>query len=303
MDIIDAHIHLLPSRLVNTQDPYSKALLDQYGRIHKSDGEILDYMPSPSDGGTFSAESLVRLMDRYSVSRSIILQSSFFRITEEIADSIAKYPDRLIGAMVLDPVEESLNEIQKWRRRGLTAVKYEMRGLSQRYPDLRLDSPIMMEIYKNAGALGVTVVMDPGPVGWSCYQPKELEKAVLRNPSTRFVICHMGMMTPETIGTHPGNTLWQEMIALAKYENVWMDISAMPDLFMEEGYPFPTSASSISQFMKQYGNDKPIWGSDAPGTIQNATYGQMKDMYLKCPLFSDTDLEKMFSLNAMAAYM
>lgn len=50
------------------------------------------------------------------------------------------------------------------------------------------------------------------------------------------------------------------MCALASYDNVWVDLAAMCDLFLGEEYPFPGSLDMLNRFIDRYGDDKVIWG-------------------------------------------
>ncbi len=303
-NVFDAHVHIMPRRLLNGETSETGATYDAFGRIHKPDGDVYAYMPCPVDGGAFSAEALIYMMDRYGIRRAMIMQSTFFDMTEDVAEAVARYPDRLSGAMTVRLDAGAPEAIAAWRRRGLTALKLQMRGLTepQNDPDLRMDAPEMMEIYAQAGRQNVTVVVDPGPIGWAGNQPEALRRAVRRHAATRFVVCHLGMPDAAMQTDAALRDAWRQMTDLARCENVWFDVSAMPNLFAREEYPFPTALSLVAGFLRQYGEEKAIWGSDAPGALCDATYAQTLSMFERLRL-GEAAMEKLFFRNAESAYL
>ena len=91
------------------------------------------------------------------------------------------------------------------------------------------------------------------------------------------------------------------MAAIAELENCWLDVSAMPDFFDEEGWPFPTALSLFREVVSHVGIAKLLWGSDVPGTLNRATYPQMINMWKRAGL-SEADLSKLLGENALSVY-
>ena len=303
--IVDAHMHLLPERLINQADPLTGAVLDGEGRIHRIDGVVMNALPPFMKKAYFSCENLIQLMQDTGIDKAVIMQSSFFNLSEDAAQAVQRHPDQLIGAMTVPPVIESIADIEKWHRMGLRAIKFEMRGLmeSGRYPDLKPNNPAMLQILAEAGRHNVTAVFDPGPMGWGCCRADDLREAVRRCPETRFVICHLGQPSARVLEDRALYSEWENMISLADHPNVWFDVSAMPNLFPDEGYPFSTAATFMKAFQDAYGEEKLIWGSDAPGVLKNASYVQTFEMFRQWDVFSDRGLERLFGLNALDAYL
>jgi hypothetical protein len=64
------------------------------------------------------------------------------------------------------------------------------------------------------------------------------------------------------------------MISLAKMQNVYLGLSALPELLMDD-YPCETSLLLIIEALEIVGEQKILWGSDVPSTLKRMTYRQM----------------------------
>lgn len=306
--IIDAHVHIRPSHLCGTTDALCGVRLESYGKIVFPDGGEYQYMPPYFADSCFSADTLIRTLDVYGVERAVILQSPAFCVTSDVMAAVAKYPQRLLGAVTADLGSESaLDDLTRWCKKGLTVMKFEMSetlGYSHpnAYPGLKFDSPRMNELFDHAQMLGMTVTVDTGPPFSNGYQVEELEHAISSHPALRFVICHLGFPGPKLTADAQKLTRWREMTALARYGNVWFDVAAIPDLFLSEGYPFGSALTLLEEFVGKWGNEKAIWGSDIPGTLNSATYPQMMQMFEACKFPGEDGPDRLFGLNALDAY-
>ena len=203
--------------------------------------------------------------------------------------------------MLLEPRQGWREEIEYWHSRGLNSVKLEMRSLTEEtmYPDLRYTQERMLALFRRAGELGLTVTIDPAPTDYAVYDPEALGEAMELCPDTRFVLCHLAY--PRPMDTEEGREKWRRMAALGKRKNCWLDVSAMPDFFGEEGWPYPTALALLRQVKDTVGSDKLLWGSDIPGTLCSAAYPQMMEMFRRAG-FSAGELEALFCRNAREAY-
>lgn len=303
--IFDAHVHIMPEHLLGKVDPLGIEW-SEFGEWIFDGEMVVHRMPPYFEKSCFSADALIATMNFYGIEKAAIMQSYMFEINEDIAEAIKKYPDRLIGAMTIDPREEDVTEqIRNWKNRGVTILKFEMKGYThpKAYPDMKFNSPDMKKVLDTAEELGMTVTIDTSNVGGSGYQVEELDQAISSHPALRFVICHFGFAEAALLKDETKYNRWKEMCALARYSNVWIDISAMPDLFIEDGYPFKNALKLFEEFVKDYGSKKAIWGSDIPGTFNSATYKEMIDMYEKDENLSDECKKNLFYYNAVDAYL
>ena len=304
--LVDGHVHIRPGHLKGRKDKRFDVWVEGCGKARFADGRIFRFMPPFFSDSAFEADTLIETMDERSVDKAIILQSLFIEINEDVALAVGKYPDRLKGAMIVEPyAEDAVDQLIFWKNRGLDILKFEMNPLlgygSEQYR-VQFDSPQVSDLLDAAAKRGITVTIDPNVPGGPGYQSAGIEQQIISHPDLRFVICHLGFVRYDTLSDPAAMKLWREMINLARYDNVWIDVSAMPDLFKEEGWPYPTALKLTKELMEQFGSSKPIFGSDIPGTLSNASYAQMIDMFRERAGISDSDLDRVFCQNAEAAY-
>ena len=304
MELIDAHVHIVPRELLGKRDERFGLTVEPCG-IKAGGGERIRFMPPFFDDSAFTSRALLALLSEAGVSRAVIQQSFCHYDNEAVAQAVAAAPERLSGAMVLEPRDEGcIAELEYWAARGLRSLKFETsRGLGythpHAYPNLRFDTPLFDRLFDRAEALGLTVTIDPGRPGEQCHDPEMLDRAVSAHPGLRFVICHLGFPAPDM--TAERETLWRRMCALAERENVYFDVAAMPDLFAAEGFPWPGAMERLRQFLDRCPG-KALWGSDVPGTLCTATYPQMLDAFRRCGLFSEAELQALFADTAKRVY-
>ena len=243
--LIDAHVHIRPGHLKGSKDKRFDVWVEGHGKAVFADGHIFRFMPPFFADSAFEAETLIEMMDERQVDKAVILQSLFIEINEDVAQAVKKYPDRLKGAMIVDPNEpDAVDRLLYWNDRGLDILKFEMNpvlGFGSDAYRVMFDSPQVTELFDAAAKRSMTVTVDPNVPGGPGYQSEGLEQQIRRHPDLRFVICHMGFMRQELTGDSAAVASWRKMTGLAEYENVWIDVSAMPDLFREEGWPYPTA--------------------------------------------------------------
>ena len=297
---IDSHVHLYPPSALGAGEKRLGSRLMPNGWRETAEGGFRAMPPYMTDS-CFSAEALIALMDAYGVARAVIQQTPLAPQNEAVAEAVRQYPERLSGAMLLEPREGWREEMEYWHSRGLRSVKLEMRSLTDgaMYPDLRYTEGWLPELFRRAGELGLTVTVDPAPTDYPVYAPEDLGLALDACPDTRFVLCHLAY--PRPIDTREGWERWRRMLNLGKHPNCWVDLSAMPDFFGEEGWPYPTALALIRLALEELGPGKLLWGSDIPGTLCSATYPQMMEMFRRLGL-SAGEREALFYDNALEAY-
>ena len=305
MRIVDAHAHLFPAHFAGTFDGRSGVTVLPHGKVRKRDGEEVPIMPECYGDTGFPAEEFLRMMDAAGIAQAVILANSITDLEENIR-AVREFPCRFAAAMTLPQGPEAAEELRSRHDRGLTAVKFEMSaGLGYTnpgwYPDFRLDDPAMEPVWALAGELGVTITVDPGPVGGRTYQTEALEAVTAAFPGTRFVICHLGF--PDVPMPDPAQReAWRRMASLAKKPNVWFDFAALTDFCRGEAPAFPTPPRLVRAFADEFGAQKLLWGTDAPGALCAAAYGRLLRLYADSPLFTEPEKTLLLGENARAAY-
>jgi hypothetical protein len=157
--IIDGHVHIVPAHLLGKTDPRFNVAIEPHGIKRFSDGSVYQFMPEHFYDSCYSVEGLNKSMDEMGIEKAVIMQSPCFILNEEVIQAVKKYPERLKGAMIIEPSGEiCLNDIENWHSRGLTVMKFEMSaGLGythpNMFPDLEFDSPLFKKIWVKATEL------------------------------------------------------------------------------------------------------------------------------------------------------
>ena len=158
-------------------------------------------------------------------------------------------------------------------------------------------------MWKYAEENSLTVAIDAGPIENKGYTVDVYQALIESFPRLRFVFCHLGLPFPGMHEQAEKYAQWKTMCALARFDTVWFECSALSTFYIEEAYPFPSAQAVVREFMDQYGKEKVIWATDIPGTLNDATYRQLIDTYEKSPLFTDEEKDAMFYDNAVKAYL
>lgn len=281
-NIIDAHLHI--------------------DKFAEEPGPDFDFFHPPK--ALIVADEVLAMMDEQGVESGVIMQHPNGPLNEEIAQIVKEHPDRFRGSMILPlDTEDALTQMEENKRKGLTVIKLEMFGSTMIYPDLKLDSVLMRKIYAKAEELKLVIAIDPFRIGMPGYQYEELGRVVGDYPDLKFVICHMGYPMAGTMEEETDREKWKKMLDLARHDNVWVDFSAMPDMFCSvEEYPYSGALPLIREFIDTYGAKKAMWGSDIPGELNRGTYGQLIDMYEADGVFTEEEKKLMFRENARNVY-
>ncbi|MDO4633195.1 MAG: amidohydrolase family protein [Eubacteriales bacterium] len=250
----------------------------------------------------FTVEELIALMNFHGIEKAVIQQSLANEQNDVIAEAVKRYPDRLAGSMIIEPKGDWKARMQECKKKGLRSVKFEMEAHTDKnaYPNARFNDSDMTAIFGEAERLGLTVVIDPARIDLPSYDPEGLQEAVAAHPKLKFVLCHLGFPMP--IETEQQRQEWKKMIDCAKYDNCWVDIAAMPDLFLWEGRPYPTMLQLLKWVKETYGCEKLIWGTDIPGLLKSETYQNMISVFEDSGIFTEEELDMIFYKNACQVY-
>ncbi|MFC1901198.1 amidohydrolase family protein [Chloroflexota bacterium] len=272
--IIDFHTHIFPPQL------------------NKNRGEYVDRDPcfaalySDEKAKLASAEELIESMDRDGVDISVVLNIGWsshelcVETNDYILESIARYPERLVGFCAVQPrlVDEAVAEIKR-------CVKGGVKGIGELRPDTQqIDltdettiGPFVEAIKKHNLVL---LVHASEPVGHQypgkgTVTPEKLYPFIAAHPDVSLVCAHWG-------GGLPFYTLMPEVGNLL--ENTYFDTAASPFLYNSQIY------SRVSQLV---GADRVLFGSDYPLLAQDRLIKEIKASGLP-----DDDVELVLSGNA-----
>ena len=184
---------------------------------------------------SITAEEMIAQMNEYNVEKTII---STYPAKESI-EAADKYPDRLIGAVWVNPNEPSAIETIKdaVKNHGFKAVK-----LHPLFHSYMPNDECVFPVAEIAGELDIPLMIHTGhppySLPWSVAQLADIY------PEVKMVMIHMG---------HGNGMYIQAAIDMAKkYPNLYMETSGMP------------MHTKIKEAYEDVGADRIMWGLDAP---------------------------------------
>jgi predicted TIM-barrel fold metal-dependent hydrolase len=189
-------------------------------------------------------EKLIPLLDDASIDRAVVMTyvdvpGNKPDAVEYIADAVARFPERLIGFVRLDP------NVRDEARRILDRAILELgfRGVKL-HPTTTLAHPAgepTLALLARCAELGIPVLFHCGDDPYTT--PQAIEAAAARVPDCAIVLGHMG-----------GYFHADDAIAAAvRQPNLYLETSAMP-------YPWKIAAA-----VDAVGPERVLFGSDGPG--------------------------------------
>ena len=300
MKIIDAHAHIFEQLAGFGRRGEMRPLGN--GRVQWATGEEVQLIPPELGDKEFTPESLLSVMDAHHVAKAVLLQGHFYGFQNEyVKEAVTQYPDRLVGAGILDPycldaadILHHLIDDLKYR-----ILKFEFSsgaGLMGYHPDFTIDGPEMDPIWDAAVANDIAVVLDPGSVGMPSFQIQGILNVVQRFPKLRLVIAHL--LAPP-MGSD--DSLFPALQSL-KHENICFDLSALPWNVSPEEYPYPASLKYIAEAKKIVGAEHLLWGTDIPAMLTLASYQELIDYIITSNVFTAQELHCVMGRNAEQVY-
>ena len=232
-------------------------------RIKKNRSQYIDYDPcfamlySNKEAKLATADELIDSMDKAGVDVSVIVNVGWtthelcVETNDYILESVARYPQRLIGFGAVQPQspEAAIAEIER-------CVKGGIRGIGEMRSDMQLfdlgDKETMQpvaEALKKHRLILLTHASEPvghDYPGKGIITPDQLYSFITNFPDSTIVCAHWG-------GGLPFYALMPEVKQAIK--NVFFDTAASPFLYSPEVY---------NQVIQLVGADRILFGSDYP---------------------------------------
>ena len=272
------------------------------GKARWANGDVIDLIPPELGDKAFTDESLASLLEKNGVSRSILLQGSFYGFQNDYAwEAAQKRPDLFIPAATLDPFCKAADKLldRFLYEKKIRIIKFELSsggGLMGYHEDFSLDGPVFAELFAAVAAANAVLVLDIGSPGMASFQPGAIAAVAKRHSGMHIVVCHLLAPRPGDEGP------LSEGIRQLSLPNLWFDLAALPWNIQPEVYPYPTALHFLGLAKNITGFDKLIWGTDAPCTLTRESYAGLSRYIEESGLFSDAELEKVFCGNAEEAF-
>ena len=243
--IIDFHTHVFPPRIKNNRDRYIDA------------DPCFAILYAKKEAKLATAEELIASMDEVGIDISVITNVGWtthemcVETNDYILESIARYPDRLIGfATVLPQAQEAaIAELERCAKEGV-------KGIGEIRPDTQLidltDEEIMapfVEALRRHNLILLTHASEPVGheyPGKGAVTPEMLYPFITRFPDLTIVCAHWG-------GGLPFYALMPEV--KKAMDNVYFDTAASPFLYRPQIY---------HHVIQLVGADRILFGSDYP---------------------------------------
>jgi len=272
--IIDFHTHVVPPQIRERRAEYVER------------DTCFSLLYSEPKAKLATAEDLIASMDESGVDKSVILNMGWVNhelcveTNDYILEAVARYPQRLIGFCVIQPLagDRAIKEMERCARNGAKGIG-EMRPDVQGF-DLR-DSVIMAPIVEAAIENDLIFLTHASePVGHQYFgkgniTPEFIYPFILSFPDLKLVCAHWG-------GGLPFYALMPE-VAQA-FANTFFDTAATPFLYR------PQIFKQVADIL---GSDKILFGSDCPLMSPRRVITQLESVVL-----SEEDRAKILGGNA-----
>lgn len=210
-------------------------------------GEVIDahtHVDSvPTLGWVDPPEKLIRLLAEAGIARAVVMTYTELpgfnpRALEDLAEAIARFPDRLVGFVRLHPWYDEAPDLL---HRAITV--HGMKGIKL-HPVGTLDhpaSPATVRLLRLAGERRAPALFHCGDEAMTT--PNAIAEGAAQAPETTVILGHMG-----------GYFHVEEAIRVAeRLPNIVLETSAMP-------YP-----EKIRDAIDRVGPERVVYGSDGPG--------------------------------------
>jgi predicted TIM-barrel fold metal-dependent hydrolase len=230
----------------------------------------------------FTIERLVPMMDEAGVDRAVIVPPSWPGDRNDYAiEAVKRYPNRfrIMGRIPLqDPKSAEL--LPKWKEQpGMVGVRLTFNN-DQTIP--WLSDGTADWFWPAAEKAGLPVM---------CFTPgisAKLAPIAERHPRLPLILDHMGVSAALLKENKLDDALAQT-VALAKYPNVSVKLSASPGI-SREPYPFRDVAGHIKRVFDAYGPQRSYWGTDLTNSYAKASYRQRVSHFTEeLSFLSDSD--------------
>lgn len=225
--IIDAHAHIFPDKIA---EKATAGIGGFYGMEMEYNGTLETLLKEGGEAG----------VDRFIVQSVATVPTQVISINNFIAQSVEKYPDKLIGFGTMHPDFEDISgEIERIDALGLKGIK-----LHSDFQQFNIDDEKAFPIYENAQKRGLPILFHIGDKRYDYSSPERLLNIVKKFPNLTVIGAHFA-----------GWSMWDKGAELFNHSGIYTDCSsslyAMP----------PEHAADL---IRKIGVHRVMWGTDYP---------------------------------------
>jgi predicted TIM-barrel fold metal-dependent hydrolase len=224
---------------------------------------MVQLMPPSFERTDSPPELALAHMDWMGVDRAFLVQGPMYGFHNRyVAGAVSRWPDRFLGFAIVDPTkgDAAVDELTGCWERGLRGLKIEWPAAQGMAPKVSLTGEQEWKVWRRARELGLVLYLH------LLHGTDQVEgvRRIAGELGLTIVIAHLGGAPADG---------WQDQVALAKEEGVYIGCSAVP-FATREDYPAPRACELLAEAVDIVGSDRIMWGSDYPGTLTRFTYPQ-----------------------------
>ena len=250
-----------------TQPAGKRMIVDSQVHFWKVNTPDWPWVPgaTPQLPEPFTIERALPLMDEAGVDRVVIVPPTLNDRNDYALEAHRRYPDRF-GVMGRIPLQDpkSADLLPKWKeQQGMVGVRVTFNN-AQNIP--WLTDGTANWFWPAAEKAGLPVM---------CFAPGRvslLAPIAEKHPQLALILDHMGL-TAAMLKDNRVEEAVGQAVALAKYPNVSVKMSASPGL-SREPYPFRDVAGHLKRVFEAYGPQRSYWGTDLTNSYAKASYRQ-----------------------------
>jgi predicted TIM-barrel fold metal-dependent hydrolase len=230
-----------------------------------------------------TGDEMVAAMDKVGVDGAIFISAfSMYQYDASYAVEVAKaHPGRLAIVKPVNPDDPAVADaVADWKKTpGTVGIRIMLTKENGRGPD----HPGLERIAKAA-------VKYDFPVNILCWDNLDAGMALIdRNPDTRFIIDHLGILQPRVPPAPPQP--WADLpkvLELAKRKNCVIKVSGACTL-SKEPYPFNDIWDPLQRIFDAWGFDRCLWGTDWTRAFAVVNYEQAVKPFVETKRLSDAE--------------
>jgi predicted TIM-barrel fold metal-dependent hydrolase len=230
-----------------------------------------------------TGDEMVAAMDKVGVDGAIFISAfSMYRYDASYAVEVQRaHPGRMAIVKPVDPDNSGVADVvAEWKKTpGAVGIRIMLTKENKR----AADDPGLDRIARAA-------VRYDFPVNLLCWDNLDAGMALIdRNPDTRFIIDHLGILQPRTppAPAEPWADL-PKVLELAKRKNAVIKVSGACTL-SQKPYPFPDIWDPLARVFDAWGFDRCLWGTDWTRAFAVVNYEQGVEPFRRTDRLSDTE--------------
>ena len=232
-----------------------------------------------------TGDEMVAAMDKVGVDGAIFISAfSLYQYDASYAVEVQKaHPGRMAIVKPVNPDDPAVADvIADWKRTpGAVGIRIILTNEPGRARDP--SHPGLDRIARAAAAQDL-------PVNMLCWGNLDAAMSVIdRNPNTRFIIDHLGILQPRTPPAPPQP--WADLpkvLELAKRKNLVIKVSGACTL-SKEPYPFADIWDPLARIFDAWGFERCLWGTDWTRANAVVNYEQAVKPFLETDRLSDSE--------------